>query len=100
MRPPSARGPPGPTAYSASQHFSYRTGRGILRGVPASGRRIDERGGSARRYEGGRPLPPPDVEADPEPGMIAKTRGPLSVKNHAFAVCAQVTLGSTIHFEP
>src|SRR5215212_8251206 len=46
------------------------------RGGPASGRGIDEQGGSVRRHEGGRPLPPPDVEADPKPDMIAKTRGP------------------------
>src|SRR5919112_2758528 len=35
------------------------------------------------------PPPPPDAAADPEPGMIAKMRGPLSVKNHSFAVCAR-----------
>jgi hypothetical protein len=37
------------------------------------------------RGKRGRPLPPPDVEADPKPGMIAKMQGPLPVKNHSFA---------------
>jgi hypothetical protein len=40
----------------------------------------------------GRSPPPPDVAADPKPGMIAKTRGPLSVKDHSFAVYARCLL--------
>src|SRR5215210_7004293 len=40
------------------------------------------------------------MAADPKPGMIARTRGPLSVKNHAFAVCTRATPDSTIHSEP
>jgi hypothetical protein len=44
----------------------------------------------------GRSPPPPDVAADPKPGMIAKTRGPLSVKDHSFAVYARCLLGITI----
>jgi hypothetical protein len=44
----------------------------------------------------GRPPPPPDVAADPKPGMIAKIRGPISVKDHSFAVYARSLLGGTL----
>jgi hypothetical protein len=44
----------------------------------------------------GQPPPPPDVAADPEPGMIAMTRDTLSVKDHSFAVCADCLPGITI----
>jgi hypothetical protein len=36
------------------------------------------------RAKQGRPAPPPDMATDPKPGMIAKMRGPISVKKHAF----------------
>jgi hypothetical protein len=49
-----------------------------------------------RRRKEGPPPPPPGVAADPKPGMIAKMRGPLSVKNHSFAVYARTRLGTTI----
>ena len=44
----------------------------------------------------GQPPPPPDVAADPKPGMIAKIRSPLSVKDHSFAVYARCLLGGTL----
>ena len=44
----------------------------------------------------GPPLPPPDMAADPKSSMIASIRGPVSVKNNAFAVCVRLPLGSTI----
>ena len=47
----------------------------------------------------GRPPPPPDMAADPKPGMIAEARAPVFVKNHPFAVCAGGFLGSTIDSE-
>jgi hypothetical protein len=46
----------------------------------------------------GQPPPPPDVAADPKPGMIAKIRSPLSVKDHSFAVYARCLLGGTLGF--
>jgi hypothetical protein len=53
-------------------------------------------GGSVDRRQRGPAAPPPGVTADPEPGMIAKTRGPLSVKDHSFAVRAHRLPGITI----
>jgi hypothetical protein len=44
----------------------------------------------------GRSPPPPDVAADPKPDMIAKIRGPSSVKNYSFAVCARALTSSKI----
>src|SRR5215208_6896841 len=68
-------------------------GKGHARGVfPTSERVVDGGGGLVdRRYKEGPPPPPPDIASDPEPGMIAKMRGPLcplSVKNLSSAVCA------------
>ena len=78
-------------------------GKGHARGLfPTSERGVDGRVGSVdRRYKEGPPPPPPDTAADPEPGMIAKMRGPqcpLSVKNPSFAVCACSLPGITIGY--
>jgi len=44
----------------------------------------------------GRPAPPPSVAVDTKPGMIAKIRGPISMKNHSFAVRARSPIGATL----
>jgi hypothetical protein len=43
-----------------------------------------------RQDREGRPAPPPSMAVDPKQGMIAKIRGPISVKDYAFGARARV----------
>src|SRR5215218_11307877 len=56
---------------------------------PTSERVVDGGGGLVdRRYKEGPPPPPPDIAADPEPGMIAKMRGPLPPLCEKSLICS------------